>query len=674
MLNNLDYNPEQAEWLLAQIGAVTDERTIITASEWAEQKRYLPSSVTPIPGYYSFDVAPYLREIVDCGSIDSPIREVAVRKGVQLCLTVGVLENLVGYAIDHLKSTPIMLMTADAELAKIRIDGYITPMLQHSGLMDLIQSSDESNKRKTGKTDRRIEWVGGGFLVPFGALNADKLRSISIAMLLRDEIDAYPLVVGKDGDPMRLSGDRTAAFEDTRFILDLSTPLIKGSSNIDRRFERGDQRYYYVRCLKCGYPQTLRWTGKNKEGKQFGITWDMENGKLINGSVRYLCENCRAPHINEQKTKLLAPGNAEWRPTAVPVAPDVASYDINGLYSPVGFRSWEQQVLSWLDAWDTQHNRPKDIPALQVFYNNVLGRSFERVGARVTFTAVSAHRRADYRMGEIPNAFAETYAGGHIGVVTMAVDVHKDRLKVATFGWAPGQRAFVIDYWTLLGNAEDLDDPDTWGALQDLIESTIYEDGQGRKYAIALTLIDAGYNQDLVVSFCEQYAAAVFPIIGRDRPAKTQKIDEFRPWTTKMGTRGFVAVVDIYKDRWSLALRKHWDGVSEQPAGHFNAPIDLPDTAIRELTVEQRKAKVDRTTGKEVGYFWFRPNGAANELWDLLNYNNLALDLLAWDLLIENHGDEFVDWGKFWGLCYDEKLFYTESHEVKNNNASADRG
>src|SRR5690606_15455120 len=132
-----------------------------------------------MPGYYRFEATPYLREIVDCLSVDSPIREVSLMKGVQIGATVGILENAIGYCIDFVRTAPVMLVTADAELAQLRLGSYIIPMLQSSELDHLIKSSDERNNRKTGRTDKKIEWVGGGFLVPFGAQNANKLRSIS---------------------------------------------------------------------------------------------------------------------------------------------------------------------------------------------------------------------------------------------------------------------------------------------------------------------------------------------------------------------------------------------------------------------------------------------------------------------------------------------------------------
>jgi phage terminase large subunit GpA-like protein len=121
-----------------------------------------------------------------------------------------------------------MMVTADADLANLRLSTNIIPMIQSSGLEHLIRSSDEGNTRKTGKTDKKLEWIGGGYLVPFGAQNANKLRSLSIQFLLRDEIDGWPDIVGKDGDPIKLSADRTAGYEETRKILDLSTPAIKG--------------------------------------------------------------------------------------------------------------------------------------------------------------------------------------------------------------------------------------------------------------------------------------------------------------------------------------------------------------------------------------------------------------------------------------------------------------
>ena len=299
-----------SEWLAEQFDALTTELVELTPSQWAEQRRYLPASVTSQPGLYSFDLTPYLREILDCLGTESPIRHVILMKGVQIGATSGVLENALGYLIDQVRDAPAMLLTADAELARLRLEHHILPMLQHSGLGDLITTSDEGNKRKTGKTQQRLEWAGGGYAILFGAKNANKLRSSPVKMLFRDEVDGYPMIVGKDGDPMRLSEDRTAAFEGGRKIFDTSTPLIKGQSQVETQFKRGDQRYYYVRCLKCGASQRLRWKRTNKDtGEVTGIAWEMDSGRLALGSVRYLCKECGHAHREEDKRQLFAPEN-----------------------------------------------------------------------------------------------------------------------------------------------------------------------------------------------------------------------------------------------------------------------------------------------------------------------------------------------------------------------------
>ncbi len=645
-------NPEQREWLAKQFESLTTEMVVLTPSEWAESKRYLPPAVTAMPGYYRFDVAPYIKEIVDCLSVDSPIREVSVMKGVQLAFTVGVLENAIGYFIEHVKTAPMMLVTADAELAKLRMESYVTPMLQFSGLDHLIRSSDEKNTRKTGKTDKKIEWVGGGYLVPFGAQNANKLRSLSVQILLNDEIDGWPDVVGKDGDPVKLVRDRTSAYEGSRKIVDGSTPTIKGQSKIEARFLQGDQRYYFVNCLKCGHSQTLRWSRKHPvTGIRTGIVWELdEHGQVVPDSVRYLCEQCGHAHSNDDKTRLLDPEcGAEWRATATPANPDHRSYHINALYSPVGMKTWLACVYEWREAWDDERGIPKDFGKLQVFYNNVLGETFELQGEKVKFQQVSSHRRQCYRSGEIPNTWAQKFCGSKVLVLVCTVDVHADNLAVAVWGWCRDRRVVLIEYTRLWGTTSQLDDTGTWGALSSLIEQREYRSDDGKQYRISMTLVDSGYQADVVYNFSALYESGVFPVKGQAQ-SQSASIKEFHAFKTPQGPTAYGITVDMYKDRWAPALRRNWDGQSEQPAGFFNAPIDTTDDQLKELTVEVKREKREPRTNRLIGWEWFRPSGAKNELWDLLIYSNAALDLIAHDLCRNTYAMEFVNWTFF----YDE--------------------
>lgn len=580
-------------------------------------------------------------------------------KGAQVGATV-LAENVLGYFIEYVRDASVLWASADADLAKGRLTQNIIPMLHASGMMHLIKSVDEGNSRKSGKTDEKLEWEGGGFCIPFGAKNADKMRQWAIRLLICDEVDGWAKAVKKDGDPHALFVFRTAAFEASRKIFNISTPTLAEQSKIEKRFKAGDQRKYHVRCLSCEHEQVLCWRTVNKEGVEYGIVWDYDTeGRPIRESVRFLCEVCQHAHFERDKVRLFDPKNgAHWKPTATPTTPNHRSYHLSGLYSM--FATWASQVDMYLEGWDPKLERIKDGEKLQVFWNNVLGLPYELKGEKVRLSAVSMHRRAVYRYGEVPNKFAELHCLSPILVVTCAVDVHSSQLPTAVFGWTRGRRAYLLDYWRfgaepdkMPGVTENLDDPRTWGQLRDLIESKEYVADDGKKYRPALTLIDSGYLADHVYSFASEYLSGVGPSKGREQPRGTRD-RQFANFETPMGTRGYLLTVDWYKDRLSAVLRREWDGTGLQPGGLFNCPINATEAQLKELTVESKVPKPNAAAG----YEWRRPSGAANELWDLYVYNSAALDIIAWDLCRNELELEEVDWSQFFDICETEQRFF----------------
>ncbi|WP_273973062.1 phage terminase large subunit family protein, partial [Xylella fastidiosa] len=81
-----------------------------------------------------------------------------------------------------------------------------------------------------------------------------------------DEIDGYERT--DEGHPVSLLWQRAATFGDERFLLEISTPTIEGSSYIDDAYRAGDQRRFYVRCPACGCEQTLEWEHVSWVGRQ----------------------------------------------------------------------------------------------------------------------------------------------------------------------------------------------------------------------------------------------------------------------------------------------------------------------------------------------------------------------------------------------------------------------
>lgn len=651
-MSNLD--SVGSEWLIEEVQGLTHELHHVKPSVYNEQNRYLPESVSSMPGYIRYAVNPFMREIVDCFDVNSPVREVNLKKGVQITYST-VLESGALYFMDHVKTLPMMYMTADKELAAARIENNFIPMLQHSGKADIIRSADEGNSRKTGMTANHMQWEGGGYMVPFGANNAAKMRSYSICVLLKDEIDAWPVTVGKDGDPDALSDDRCSGYWERRKIFRGSTPLIKGVSKIDKGYQRGDQRKYMVLCLGCGHQQYLRWHTENKEtGVVGGFMWETDDdGMLILESVHYACQECGHAHYEYDKEKLFSPDHgAKWVPTATPVQPNIRSYHLPAMYSPVGMQPWYKCVAAYLEGYDPETRKVIDIGKYQVFYNNVLAEPFEVMGTKISFMSVSAHRRPIYRLGDVPNKYAEEFSGSKILFLTCQVDVHKNNLAVAVMGWCVDLKPYVIDYWRF--EVEDGEDDCTeitspvWSRLRELIEEKVYTADDGIQYRIVQTLVDAGYSNDTVNTFTSVYESGIYPILGRDRTAKNQKISEFAPFKTQAGHTGYKILVDHYKDRIAPVLRREWvEGNGEQSIYHFNAPIDISDKQLKELTVESRRQQRDDKTGA-VSYVWYRPGNAANELWDLLVYGHANVEIMAYNLCIEYFDLDTIDWGRFW--------------------------
>jgi len=118
--------------------------------------------------------------------------------------------------------------------------------------------------------------------------------------------------------------------------------------------------------------------------------------------------------------------------------------------------------------------------------------------------------------------------------------------------------------------------------------------------------------------------------------------------------------VDHYKDRIAPVLRREWtEDSGPQNAYHFNAPLDMTDAQIKELTVESRREQTD--SQGNTTYTWYRPGNARNELWDLLVYGHAAVEILAWSLCIKQFELETIDWERFWEYIEHENPFYIDS-------------
>lgn len=650
------YTPD-VDFLTSCFDQLPDKLERKTPVEWAESERYLPDSVTPIPGIFSFDVNPVMKEPLACMGMDHECREVTIVKGVQVGATVCVIENLIGYLITQLRTSPALLFTADQDLAGARLENNILPMIEHSGLTDRLQSLDNVNRRKTGKTKKQLSWVGGGWLRLFGAVNPSNFRSHSGLYVLLDEIDAWAMTVGRDGDPVKLAEYRAQAFYSLRKIVRISTPTLVGQSKVWDYYRQGDRRQYNVPCPRCGEFDVLRFQNRANEHK-YGFVWELDaDEKLIPESVEYVCRLCGGLIQNAERSLIMQEG--EWRPTAVADKKYARSYDIPSWYSPASMFPWSGIVADYLEAFDANNN-VRDHGKAQTFYNNHMARPWEEKGRRIQFQEVSSHRRTEYTFGTVPNKYAEKYAGSKILLVTIAVDVHKSNLAVAVVGWCVDGRSFLIDYTRIPATDEDMgcENPEdgAWRVLEtDYIEQRWTAD-DGTVYGSAMTFVDAGKYTETVYGFCAQYETSVYPIFGREILAKRSVVKEFNVASNTVGTPTVSIAVDLFKDRWASILRREWSGDGTQPPDHFNAPADATDAQLRELTREVKRETLT-DDGHHKKFVWHRPRHAQQELWDLLVYSRCALYLVCWSYCTEVEELETADWPFFWGAAAENELY-----------------
>jgi phage terminase large subunit GpA-like protein len=649
-LNIVDDN----SWISNQINQLPSEKIALKLSEWAENKRSLPAELSTHYGKWDNDYAPFTVEIMDCLSVDSPWREIVVMKGGQTCLTTSVLENWIGYTIDHAPA-PMLYLTGSEELAKSGIEIKVDRMLASTDLIHKIRSTVPGKTNKTGNTTSRKDFAGG-FLLAYGGQSTKKLKSVTVQNLAIDELEEIPSFIGKQGDPIKLARVRQKGFDSKRKTLYLSTPTIVDGP-IDRLFKLGDQRYFYVPCKFCGFMQRLQFRGTREDGKKYGIHYELDKDwVLIVESVEYRCENCLKGWNNIDKSDFLKAG--DWKSTSKSRRRLLRSYQVSGMYSPPGNTSWESLVEDWLECWDPEHKRIFDVEALRVFQNTGIGEPFEERGESPNFETVRQHRRSIYMRNQIPNHAALRETGSCIQLVTAGVDIQKTWIGIEIRGWCKRGCFYSVDWRKLEGDTSDLQG-EAWSALRKIIETENWIADDGKQYRLICTLIDAGYRTDFVYRFCSEYSQGVIAIQGRDSPVRNAKIELFNEYT-RQGITAYNVTVSRYKDRLAAALRMDWNDGELQPSGRPNFPSDYGDDYFRQYEAEQ---KIHKKTpwGKSLGFVWKQKPNEPNHAWDCAVYNAANLDMVCYNINVIYLEQDRIDYEAFWEYISENKLFYSDN-------------
>ena len=569
---------------------------ILTVSEWADRYRILSTKTSAEPGQWNTNRTPFLREIMDNLSIMSPYIEITLMKGTQIGGTeIGY--NFLGYIIDCAPG-PVMIVMPRLDDAKKNSKVRIQPFIDDCPRLK--NKVKDSKSRDSGNTTLLKEFPGG-LLNLTGANSAAGLRSIPIRYLILDEKDAYPGDVEGEGDPSDLAKKRTDTFSNKKKILNISTPTIEDRSAIEADYNKTDQRKYFVPCPKCDHFQWLQWQQ---------MKW--EKGKPE--TVYYECEECEYHIHNWQKTKMMARG--EWRATSKGVNKKHIGYHLSGLYSPVGFFSWEDAVIQW----EAAHN-PKNIEKLKTFINTVLGETWKDKGEAPEWKKLYL-RRDTYEMNALPNG---------VCFLTAGVDIQADRIECELVGWGRNKISWSIDYRVFYGDISSIDNA-PWIQLHSML-GELWKTANGSDLAIKLMAVDSGWNTQTVYSWVRQFPISkVIAVKGKDfmstvlAQPKTVDIKLKNKKTKRRALKLFTIGVSIIKQELYGWLKLGQPTENEKtPYGYCHFP-QYDEDHFKRLTSETLEIKWVKGKKK---YEWVA-NGR-NEQLDCRVYARAAASLIGID-------------------------------------------
>lgn len=571
--------------LFSMIAKILSPPPELTVSQWADNYRKLSQEASAEPGQWSTNRAPYQREIMDAVN-DAGVEEVIIMSSAQVGKTELIL-NTIGYYIDY-DPSPILCLQPTLEMAQTFSKDRLAPMFRDT---PVLRGKVKSVKSRDSGNTILHKVFPGGHITMAGANSAAGLASRPIKVVLMDEIDRYPASAGTEGNPIKLAEKRTATFWNRKKVK-VSTPTIKGRSQIEKEYLASSKEEWCVPCPCCGKYQPYEW------------------GRIRFSDVTMGCKFC-GEHLEEREWKE-NPG--KW----IAAAPEIRKkrgFHLNELASP--WKHWEEIIADFREA-NRELKEHGDAEKMKVWINTSLGETWEEKGKSADEDSL-LKRREKYT-ADLPEG---------VLLVTAGVDVQDDRFEVEITGWGKGYESWGILYRKIPG---DLEKEETWEKLERFLDMELYFQNKS-SLLIACTCIDTGgHFTSQAYKFLkkmERKQKCIFGIKGMG--------GEGIPLVYKVSTNNIekVRIFLLGVDSGKEILMTRLDTAEEGP-GYCHFPLNedrgYDETYIKGLSSEQRV--IHFKDGRPV-LKWVKKSGARNEPLDLRNYSTAAAEILRpdWDVL-----------------------------------------
>lgn len=579
------YNPQSAAYktlkLFHQIAKAVSPPPLLTVSQWADRYRRLSAESAAEPGQWNTARAPYQREIMD--AVNQPmVEDIVVMSSAQVGKTE-LLLNIIGYYIDYDPAPMLIVQPTVKPMAEDFSKDRLAPMIRDT---PALSGKVRDAKAKTSGNTILHKTFPGGHVTIAGANSPSSLASRPIRIVLMDEIDRYPPSAGTEGNPIKLAEKRTTTFWNKKKIK-VSTPTIKGQSQIEQEFESGTMEEWCVPCPCCGKYQPYEW----KRVRFSDVTME--------------CQFC-GEHISEVDWKQ---GEGKWI-AKYPERHRKRSFHLNELASP--WTHWQTIIREWKEA-NKEMKENGNPNKLKIFVNTALGETWEERGKGADDDSLLS-RRERYH-AELPEG---------VLVLTAAVDVQDDRFELEVVGWGRGYESWGIRYEKIYG---DLDKEEVWEELEEKLDREFYF-ASGSSLLIAKTCIDTGGHKTTecykFLKRMEKKGKRVSGIKGFGREGQGIPLIHKVSINNEYKVKVFILGVDSGKEIVVTRLST----VDEGP-GYCHFPINkecgYEEKVIKGFNSEQRVTEL--RDGRAITK-WKVKSGVRNEPLDLRVYNTAAVEIL----------------------------------------------
>lgn len=575
--------------LFKEIFKVLEPPPDITLSQWADKYRRLSAESGSKGGHWNTDKAPWQREIMNAIT-DITIEKVVVMSAAQMGKTDAFLLNTIGYYI-HYDPCTILCMQPSLSMAETLSKDRLMPMIKDT---PVLKDKINEKSRTSGNTIFKKSFPGGRITMT-GANSPTELRSRPIRILLADEIDAYPLTAGTEGDPLILAGKRLTTYWNRKEV-DTSTPTIKGISRIEMEYEQSTMEEWNVPCPSCGEFQPLEWANLIYKVDADGEIKD----------ISYVCEKCGTIHSEIEWKDYFNKGKY----IAKYPKRKVRGFHFNSLAST--FCEWDTVIKKYIKAEDAQKKGNTEL--MKTFVNTELGQTWEENGQRADKDEL-LKRRKKYHC-EVPD---------EVIALTAGVDTQDDRFEVEIVGWGVGYESYGIYYKRIYG---DLKQTEVWQRLHEFLFQK-FKKADGTEIRICCGCMDVqGHFYNRACKFCKQRTGlGLFAVRGGNEGTKIPYIPN-----PKKNNREKVYLFTLGVDTGKSLLYQRLQ-IEEEGPGYCHFPKNedeyirgYDEDYFKGLTAEQQVLKYNKN-GRPYFVWILMGETKRNEPLDCRNYAQAAIEI-----------------------------------------------